>query len=312
MRLDRLLAIVVLLVNRRRVQAKELARLFEVSERTIRRDINAINQAGIPVIAYSGTGGGIGLADHYRIEQSLLAIEDITAVLGALKGLQSAMNDQRLAATVEKMEGLIPREQSEAYQDKSNRLIIDLSPWGGNEPQKDQLALIRRALEEDKLLDFTYTSPEGKITRRAVEGDSLVLKMQHWYLYGYCRLREEFRLFRVSRMHKLVMCDERFIRRPSTAASMPWESEWDRSGSAVELVLRFIPELRALAEDHFAGADMAAEADGSLMVRLRLPENEWLYGMILSYSNGVEVVAPPALRQKIREKLQIMIKNYSA
>ncbi|MGE5405952.1 MAG: helix-turn-helix transcriptional regulator [Candidatus Saccharibacteria bacterium] len=301
LRLDRLLAIVVLLVNRRTVKAKDLARIFEVSERTILRDINAINQAGIPIVTYPGAGGGIGLTENYRIEQNLLALDDIIAVLRALKGVQSALNDDHLDQTIEKIEGLVPQSRASEFMDKSSQLIIDLSPWGGNEPLKEQVSLIKRAIGEKRPVSFSYANPEGSLTKRTVEPDCLLLKMHNWYLYGYCRLRGEFRLFKVSRIREIEVLDEYYTRQPSDAANLPWEQIWPNL-NIIDVTLRFIPELQTIVEEYVTHSELYIEADGSVIVKSRMPDGEWLYGMILSYSDGVEVLHPPELRQKIKEK----------
>ncbi|MGE5415858.1 MAG: helix-turn-helix transcriptional regulator [Acidobacteriota bacterium] len=310
MRLDRLLGIVVLLVNRKTVKARDLARIFEVSERTILRDINTINQAGIPIITYQGAGGGIGLTENYRIEQNLLAMDDIIAVLQALKGVQSAFNDTQLNQTIEKIEGLVPHARTSEFMDKSSQVIIDLSPWGGNEPLKKQVSLIKQAIADNRPIAFAYTSPEGPVTQRSVEPDCLLLKMHNWYLYGYCRLREDFRLFKVSRMREISVLEGHYTRKPSEASDLPWEQLWPHI-QMIDVTLRFIPEMKTLVEEYFTHSQISIETDGSVIVKSRMPDEEWLYGLILSYSDGVEVLQPPELRQKVKEKAVRIQKIYS-
>ncbi|MGE5396971.1 MAG: helix-turn-helix transcriptional regulator [Chitinophagales bacterium] len=312
MRLDRLLAIVVLLVNRRTVKARELAELFEVSERTIHRDINAINQAGIPIVTYPGYRGGIGLAENYRIELSLLSLDDMVPILGALKGLQSAYPDDRLNQTIEKMQGLIPLARIPEYMDRSAHLVIDLSPWGSTPNQKEDINILKDAITNRHLVSFEYTTPEGAKSHRTVEPESLVLKTQNWYLYGYCRLRNDTRLFRISRIKELRILKDTFVKRENSPVNFSWEPTWTGKDDWVDVVLRFIPQLKSLVEEFFAGARTEVEEDGSIKIGLRLPVNEWMYGMILSYSDGVEVMEPPELRQRIIEKIDHLRKIYNS
>ncbi|MGE5370936.1 MAG: helix-turn-helix transcriptional regulator [Solirubrobacterales bacterium] len=309
MRLDRLLAIVILLVNRKSIRARELAELFEVSERTIFRDIEAINQAGIPVITTPGARGGIGLAENYRIEQSLLALDDVAAILGALKGLKTTFDDAGLAQTIEKIQGLVPHARLDELAGKSERLVIDLKPWGGNEAVRKRIALIKEAIEAQRLIRFGYTGPEGERTERVMEPYRLLLKSQNWYVYGFCALRQDFRLFRVSRIRNLQLEGDFFTPRENPAGDYPWETEF-LAIETTDVVLRFRPELRILAEEHFQGTPIDEEADGSVIVRISLPVNEWLYGMIFSYAQGVEVLRPPEVRRGVQERLAAMEKIY--
>jgi len=305
MRLDRLLAIVVLLVNRRTVRAKELAEMFEVSERTILRDISAINQAGIPVITYPGPRGGIGLAENYRMEQSLLAMEDIVTVLGALNGIQSAFNDQDIAHTINKIQALVPHTRSEEFANKASQLVIDLTPWGENDLQNENIRQIKQAIADRKVLNFLYLTPGQVPGRRQVEPDQLLLKMNKWYLYGYCRLRKDFRVFKLSRLRELEVLDTSFVRRLGVREAQAIGGQTWVNGLMVEVSLRFIPELRGLAEEYFVGGEKCLEEDGSLLVTINLTESNWMYGMILSYGNGVEVLAP----ERVRKRLGEIIKN---
>lgn len=309
MRLERLLAIVVLLINRRTVRARELAQMFEVSERTIYRDIEAINQAGIPIVTYPGANGGIGLWEGYRMEQSLLSLDDIIALHQALKGLQTVWDDPGLSQTLDKIQGLIPAAQESEFTGKSDQMMIDLTPWGGSSSDEGALKQLREALDDDRLVSFEYATPEGQITYRTVEPDCLVLKAQYWYLHAYCRLRSEYRLFRVSRMRSLRLEDDRFVRRKRQSDPLPEQPDWP-SGPWVDLVLKFIPELQFLVHEQFQGAEIEPDADGSLLVRLRVPESEWLYGMILSYSDGVQVLEPSRVRQAILSKIEHIRRIY--
>ncbi|MGE5455135.1 MAG: helix-turn-helix transcriptional regulator [Methylocystaceae bacterium] len=310
MRLDRLLAIVVLLVNRRTVRAKELAEMFEVSERTVLRDISAINQAGIPVVTYPGPRGGIGLAENYRMEQSLLALEDIVAVLGALKGMQSAFNDQGLANTINKMQALVPHTRDEEFTDKVSQLVIDLTPWGDNEVLGKDIREIKQAIAERRVLSFLYLTPGKEPGRRQVEPDHLLLKMNNWYLYGYCRLRKEFRVFKLSRLRELEVMDAIFARRLGIREAQAIDEYAWNNEPWIEVELRFIPQLRGLAEEYFVGGEKHLEADGSLRVTINLTDSYWTYGMILSYGNGVEVLAPQRVRNRLGEIIKELGEKY--
>lgn len=310
MRLDRLLSIVMLLVNRKRIQAGELAKIFDVSVRTIYRDIDAINQAGIPVVSYQGANGGLGIAENYRIDKNVLCQHDIVSILSALKGLNTTLDDYKLSGTIEKIKGLIPDFKTSEYSEKSSQIIIDLTPWGGNEEQKQKITLLKNAIENSTVVSFEYTCSQGLKLKREVEPVSLVLKMHTWYLYGFCRIRGGYRLFRLSRMKDLAVTEVSFLKRETDVEDFPWESGWMNNSRVARVTLRFPPELKAVVEERFDAAKISVDSSGHLLVKFSCPEDQWLYGMILSYAEYVEVLEPEHLREIIREKIRIMNEIY--
>lgn len=312
MRLDRLLAIVMLLVNRKRIQAKELAEIFEVSIRTVYRDIDAINQAGIPVVTYQGVNGGLGIADNYKIDRNVLCQDDIVSILSALHGLKTTLDDQKLSYTIEKIKGLIPDFKADEYREKSSQLVIDLTPWGDNDIQRDKINLLKQAIEGCRLVSFSYTNAKGENAKRNVESMCLVLKMQTWYLYGFCRNKEDFRLFRLSRIKDLALLTIEFNKKEKSLDGIPWENEWSQREKLIEVTLRFMPDLKALVEEKFETEKIYVDDNGRVMVRFQCPETDWLYGIILSYGAGVEVLEPEHLRRILREKLALMQKIYES
>ncbi|HYF92000.1 MAG TPA: YafY family protein [Symbiobacteriaceae bacterium] len=307
MKLERLLAIVMLLVNRRRVQAQELAEKFEVSVRTIYRDIDAINLAGLPVVTYQGAGGGVGIAESYRIDKNFLTSDELASVIIALKGATS-YNDRRAASTLEKIRGMIPESQAAALRAKTQHTVVDLSPWGGDPGLQQKLAALKAAILDCRPITFGYWSTRGETTDRDVEPYVLVLKGQNWYLYGYCRLRRAFRLFKVARMKKIAPGAGSFERQAIDIDAAPWESEWHKSATMVQLLLRFDPMVRGLVEEQFD--DVTVDADGRLLVRTAFPEDGWVYGFILSFGPSVEVLEPPHVRETMRRMAEGIAQLY--
>lgn len=130
MKLDRLVSILVLLLRKEKVQAKELAELFEVSVRTIYRDIEAINLAGIPIVTYQGVNGGIGIAEGYRLDKSVLTEDEMSTIVSTLNGIATTMPDKKYEIIMEKIRNTIPSKQLENMDLKVKQLIIDFFPWG--------------------------------------------------------------------------------------------------------------------------------------------------------------------------------------
>lgn len=310
MKIDRLVGILVLLLRKDRVQAKELAERFGVSVRTILRDVDAINLAGIPIVTYQGGGGGISIAQGYRLDKSVLTDDDMAAIISTLRGIDGAVKGSH-DILIEKLKNVLPSQQLEALDKKLKQLVIDLSPWYGTAGVKEKLAVIRKAIKDSQVIRFSYADFEGRKTERTVEPHSLMLKAQSWYLCAWCRLRGDFRFFKVSRIKQLAECGETFTPREAPPLSVPEDSEWYKAGNPVALELVFIKELESLVTEWF-GDDVQTADDGSLLVRCTLPESDWLYGYLLSFGMGVEVISPPHIRTKLADIAKEIYEKYSS
>lgn len=309
MRIDRMLAITVLLLNRDRVTAKELAQRFEVSVRTIYRDLDAINMAGIPIVSFPGNRGGYGILDNYKLDHQLLTLKDMTAILTSLKSVQSILDDREIGNAFEKIANLIPPDKAEQAARLTGQIAIDMLPWGPHQALHDCLKHLHQAITDNCLIHFHYHSMKGERISRTVEPMTLVMKGFVWYLFGFCRLRNDFRIFRLSRIKELIVLNETFNRRQASHTSY-FKSEQTNLPS-VDLVLRFSPQVRTAITDYFKEEDITPHPDGSLLVKVTLTESEWIYGMILSYGEHIEVLAPERVRRIISQRIQKMAENYS-
>jgi predicted DNA-binding transcriptional regulator YafY len=295
MKLDRLLSIVVLLLGRDRMTAEAMAKRFEVTVRTIYRDLDAINAAGIPVVAYPGPGGGFCIDPSYTIDRALLGFDDLRAIVSALKGVNSALEDRSIGSALAKMESLAPRGRGRELLE--DRIAIDLFPWGRREEERQLVRKLEPAIAERRVVRFSYSSYGGPSERRSVEPMTLVFKAYAWYLWGYCRLREDYRIFKLSRIRELEASLERFKRR---SASYSPEAEMP-TPPMVEVVLGIDGSRAAEAIEWYGAEATEALADGSLLVRLRVPEGDWLLKTLLGFGPGVELLSPPSLRRALSE-----------
>lgn len=310
MKLDRLISLLVVLLRRERAQARELAEMFEVSVRTIYRDIEAINLAGIPIVTYQGKGGGIGIAEGFRLDRSVLTADDMALLAALLKGMSAAYPGPRHEVLLEKIKNTLPEAQLELLNRRMKQLVVDLSPWGGQERQKEKITLLRQAIEAAQEIEFAYTDADGVRTDRRVEPYTLVRKGQAWYLYAWCLLRRDFRFFKLARMKDLKVTETVFARKDIDPEQLPLENEWYKEENLVELELVFIPELTELAEDWFGQAASRFD-DGRTLVKISLPESNWLYGFILSFGTGVEVAGPPRIRAQVARTAAEIVRMYS-
>jgi predicted DNA-binding transcriptional regulator YafY len=303
MKLDRLLSIVILLLGRERVGAAELAGRFEVTVRTIYRDIEAINLAGVPIVSLPGPGGGFGIERGYTIDRRLLGGDEFTTIISALKGLSSAFGDASAESALDKVRSMVPREGGVRYFE--DRLVLDLIPWGYREEERRLLKTIQRAVAEERVLRFSYASYGKAGEERVVEPMTLVFKAYAWYLWGYCRLRGDFRLFKLSRIRGLASRPERFPRRAGS-----YRDETEPVPSAfVELSLRFDPSAAAKVEEWFGQESIERDDAGRLCLRTRLPEGGWIGAFLLGFGPGLEVLSPEAVRCGLRAAAERLVRD---
>ena len=187
MKVDRLISIIMILLDKERVGAQELADIFEVSPRTIYRDIDAINMAGIPVRGASGVGGGFEIMQNYKVDKKVFSTTDLSAILMGLSSLSNMMRGSELINALAKVKSFIPADQAKDIELKANQIYIDLSPWMGSINIQPYLEIIKTALQESKLVSFDYADRYGNKTARTAEPYQLVLKSSHWYLQGKFR-----------------------------------------------------------------------------------------------------------------------------
>jgi len=302
LRLERILSVLMAVINRKRVSAAELAEKLEVSPRTVYRDIEILCQAGFPLVAHQGAGGGFEMMEGYRLDRNALTFDEIASVISALKGMTATLGDERIERTLEKYSTLLTGKEREAALFWQDRLIIDMNPWGMDDTMKQKVALIRQVLENNTIVRFCYTPMNGNEAVREVEPMTLVLKGPSWYLHGYCLLRGDFRLFRLSRMTQLLVTEQQFERREHSGLEQTdWERQWNNV-RPVTMVLRFAPQARARVEEFFGMEKLETREDGYFTVKQTYPEDEWVYGFLLSFGDQVEILEPERLRLLIRDR----------
>lgn len=309
MRLERLLAIVVKLLNRDRISAQELALDFEVTIRTIYRDIEAINVAGIPIISFQGQQGGFGIMDNYRLERQVLTLPEITSILSVLKSFQSTFKDRKLALATDKIQNMVPKDKKSEIHTQFEKLVFEVLPWGENPKQKRNLAIIQEAVSEEKLLKFTYRNAKNEKMIRVIEPMTLVYKAYIWYLFGYCKLKKDYRIFRLTRMDQIKLQSESFVRRKRSYNDFVKKVDITKI-KMVELNLCFSQQVIHRVEDAFDNNQMQKQRDGSVIVHVKWPDDFGLYMFLLSFGQHVTVIDPPHVKQELRRMAQEIVTRY--
>lgn len=310
MKVDRLVSIIMILLDKKRIGAQELADMFEVSTRTIYRDIDAINMAGIPVRSTSGVGGGFEIMQGYKVDKKVFSADDLSALLMGLSSLSSMMRGNELVHALAKVKSFIPADRAKEIELKVNQICIDLSPWMSNSNIQPYLELIQSALQENRLLAFEYIAHRGTGTARTVEPYQLVLKGNHWYLHGYCRKRNDFRLFRLSRMSNLQVKEDIFEPRDNQRPQLNFDDMWTAMQTRIKIRIHKSVMDRVL--DFCIFEDCSPDGDGHYIVNFPFVENEYHYDILLGFGDKCECLEPLHVREEIKRRIHDIAAIYES
>ncbi len=299
MQIYRLLEMVYMLIDKKRITASHLAEHFEVSQRTIYRDVDVLSAAGIPIYANKGKGGGIFLQENYVIEKSMLSEREQIEILGYLQSMR-ALNVPDVESILKKLAILFDKNGV-------NWIDVDFSYWGSNAEEKEKFNLLRNAVINKNALKFNYSSSQGEMTERIIEPLKILFKGQAWYVYGFCTVKSDYRTFRLTRIKNLVPLNEKFTR------NIPediWGEPQCVGNNKIKIVMKISPDMSYRVYDEFMQESVTKNEDGSFTVKVNLPENEWLYGYLLSFANYGEVIEPEHIREILKIKLEKNLRKY--
>jgi len=301
MQIDRLFSITYHLLSHKKATAQELADSLGVSARTILRDIDVLSLAGIPVYTSQGTGGGIFLDSSFVLNKTMLTSEEQQKIILALRSL-SATGQLEAEPLLHKLGHLFSQSYSDIIE-------VDFSRWGAPHTDKVKFGQLVSAAMSWQKITFSYIDMYANVSNRRVNPIGLRFHSKSWYLYAFCEDKRAYRTFKINRISDLEILDEYFDK-----SALPEPSQEEESGAHAELIhleLRFLPSVTYRLYDDFDASDIIVDNKGISTVSIDVPENDWLYGFILSFGNSVEVIAPEHIRNKICETASEILKNYS-
>jgi len=308
MKIDRLISIIMILLDKNRIGAQELADMFEVSPRTIYRDIDTINIAGIPVRSTPGVDGGFEIMQQYKIDKKFFSATDLSAIMTGLSSVSNMIQGNDLANALAKIKSFIPADRAKDIELKSNQIYIDLSPWMGNRNIQPYIEMIKTALQQSKLLSFEYADRYGNKTARTAEPYQLVLKSSHWYWQGYCHKRNDFRLFKLLRTSNLQIEKESFtpqvyqtpeLEFNDVLATMQTKIKIRIHKSVMDKVLNYCTE------EHFS-----PDGNEHFIVSFPFIENEYFYSILFSFGNKCECLEPLHVRTEMKRRIHDIVSVY--
>lgn len=301
MKIDRLLAITTILMQTGTITAKKLAERFDVSTRTIYRDVEALSAAGIPIYTNKGAGGGIALLENYSLNRTLITEGESESLLLALNTFQATQFPDS-GAVLEKVRSLFKNQPAIDWVE------IDFFHWGASPNENNKFNDIKKAMLEQRVIAFDYVNADGRRSHRLAEPAKLIFKSNAWYLVAFCRRRQSHRIFRISRVKNVAVTAERFEKK--TLAPLEKEEMQDYSKPLIQLKLQFQDKVLNRLYDDFDESFIARNPDGSYCVQVTMPEDEWVYGYILSFGCFVEVLEPAHIRDIIAERMRQGLKIY--
>ncbi|MCK1987210.1 YafY family transcriptional regulator [Lysinibacillus fusiformis] len=301
MKLERLLSIIFKLLNHEIVSASSLANEFQVSSRTIYRDIESICAAGIPVVSFQGTNGGFGIIEGYKFDKSLMDPNDILNLISVLSSLSSIFEDKDVEHTLERLKML-------DIGDKKSAFMIDLESY---RTEPSSLMNLRQAIYERKVIYFNYVNNKNEFTSREVEPIHLHYKYCNWYLYGYCRRRTSHREFKVSRMMGITLSKEKYLQMHEYKSDSSY-SRGHQEG-VQEVVIWVSPYSLAEALDRFQNASKVMNSDGSMTFTFFVYQPlhaGWLKSILLSFGSKAKIIKPVELQSILVEEAKKLINIY--
>jgi predicted DNA-binding transcriptional regulator YafY len=295
--INRLLEIVYILLDKKTVTAKELSRHFEVSQRTIYRDIDSLSAAGIPVYANKGKGGGICLLDNFVLNKSMLSDKEQIEILSSLEGLK-ALNVPDVEPVLKKLSVLFDKNNT-------NWIDVDFSYWGSDGKEREKFDLLKTAVLSSKMITFDYMNTYNEISKRVVEPIQIFFKEKSWYLKAYCKEKQDFRTFKIIRMKNIELTNQAFTKKMPKTQNSEFLNE-----NPITLKLKFSKAVSNRIYDEFCQETITLNDDGSLTVIVKFPENEWIYGYIMSFGACCEVIEPHHIRELIKKRFKKSLDNY--
>ena len=289
---SRLFKIVYHLLDKGQATAPELAKKFEVSVRTIYRDIDALSEAGIPVYAEAGRNGGIHLMNDFVLDKTVLSQEEKRDILTAVQSIHMTQNIAD-SQTLQKLSAMfqLPSE---------NWLEVDFSRWGNKAFDNEKFALLKSAVIHSRNVRIQYANSGGTINERIVQPYKLAYKSREWYLKAFCTEKQDWRIFKLNRILDLEVLEESFEHRDFPGLTEP------SGGENEQITLRFPKEMAYRVYDEFDKTQVRQEANGDLIASANMPQDAWLTGFLLSFGAQVEILSPAHLRETVAEQAKII------
>lgn len=301
-KVERLISIIMVLLQKDIVSATEFAKLFSVSKRTILRDMETLGMSNIPIYAINGVKGGYGIMEEYKLDKRLLNSQDLENILTALSGLEQIMLSQEVELTIRKIESMV-----HAHAQKG---LIQLSfyDWKGRSEIHQVLKICQEAVAKGRLISFDYIDKDGNSTKRMVEPYRLHFSETSWYLKGFCLERRGYRTFKLSRTENLQMELKTFSPREDLEQNL---LEAHYQPELIEVKAWIAPAIRDQFIERYGRNSVAILEDESLLATFQIPYNQIGFQLLAGFGTNLRILEPVSYADDFRMFLHSMIENTS-
>lgn len=302
MKIDRLIGILSVLLQQEKVTAPYLAKKFEVSRRTINRDVEVLCKAGIPLVTEQGKNGGISIVEGYKIDKTLFTSKEIQSILSGLRSLDSISGTNKYQLLMEKFSG-----GKEEILTSNNHIIINLSSWYKTS-LSTKIEQIQNAIDVKKQIRFSYYSPTGE-SIRTIEPYLLLFQWSSWYVWGYCLLREDFRLFKLNRLEDLECTNEDIFERGVPDFSSKTRDMY--CPNAVRVTADFDERMKWRLIEELGIHSFKTQDDGKLRMEITWSDKESFFSWLLGFREYVKIIEPVEYQKEFRYLLKKIIGLYN-
>lgn len=300
MKLDRLLGILTVLLKNDRVTAPRLAEKFEVTRRTIGRDIDTLCQAGIPIVTHQGGGGGISIADGYKLDKNILTTDELSNIIAALKGIGSVSEKSQVERTLDKLS-----TNKDTMVSLREPIVIDLASYykGSLTPK---INAIKQAILGQRLIEFDYYYEKGQ-THRRIEPYFVIFQWTAWYVFGFCLEKKDWRLFKLGRLWDLQLCEEAYKQREIPGERRDFNAHLPDDK---KLVILFEPSAKYQIIEAYGLNCYTETEDGRLRLEMGYTNREYTISWLLGFGGKAKVIEPVDMAYELKSIAENIIQNY--
>ena len=301
MKIDRLIEMLMMLINKDKLTATELANHFNVSIRTIQRDIDTLSVAGVPIFATVGKSGGYEILESYKIDKSFLKSNEADTLVAFLKSLTSTVPNPEMKSIFSKLSVLYPDNE------KENKVVIKLNPHVNEKDFNNIMQKLTLGIENEQKISINYIDSSFNQSKRIIAPQTIVMMGSTWYVYGYCYLRKDYRVFKINRIISCGLLKESYNKHELPVQPpelLPWNNNMDsrRKNTAIKLELDIA--MLGRVPDYFKYENCKILND-KIVINTKYPVDEWLWGLFLSLVPYIKIVEPEWVKQEFINRLQL-------
>lgn len=304
MKTDRILEIIIYLLNHDNVTASYLAQRFKVSVRTIQRDIICISSIGIPVYALNGKNGGYSIMKNYKIKNMNIYTNEQQLIINALESLATSYSNDALNSLIEKYNTIIEKEGGQ-------KIFWDFSVTKENFKVQNMNAILEEAINNRNYVSFDYKNAQGKKSKQYIEPLAIHYKWYAWYLFSYSKNQNKYKTFKVARINNINIEKEKSTTIHEDVKTLMKKSEQEYYNTCIDIEVEFSNDEYELIEEYFPDYPIEKLSDGLYKVTIRVPAKERLWkALLLSFGNHVKIISPEDYKIELIETAQKFLSNY--